>query len=268
MPSNEFVDQFDMVEEDEPIEQAEPVTPEPEPKGDPDVVDDGQQEEPKEDSPEEQPVVNPYDQKFRERGLDRQFKSLDDVLDRLPLMNKWQTELSQRNAELERKFQELNKPQPEPYDPDAFIDNPDKYLEGKYSKAGDVEQLRQKVQYMELAQTVNQFKSVHPDYDEVEPIMTQILQDDPGILQTRNPLEYLYVLARQRKPAGVTAAVEKTKGQIESQVAREKVSAETTPSKPRKPKSTAISVQELQKMPLDELRARFADPGDKEDEGF
>ena len=97
----------DPVEPVEPIEPIEPV------------------EDPEEPTDPEADPPDPYAQLLKDAGLDKQYESVEDLVNRTPDTNRYLTKLEQENAEF-RKALLNNKAEPTPkkpaFDPEAFED--------------------------------------------------------------------------------------------------------------------------------------------------
>ena len=146
--------------------------------------------EPEEAQPEA--GLSAIEQEFKNRGLDKQFKSVEDMMNRVPEMNKHINDLS-----VERKrLRELEKqaPQPEPYkapSSDDFYDDPVSIITKMVEARVGV--VNQKLQQIE----VDSFVNSKSDYAEMEPLMEAQLERNPD-LQTLGirALPVLYQMAK------------------------------------------------------------------------
>ena len=253
---NDLVDPNDQYtgEEEQPIE---------EPKGD--VPEEPQEEEletpleeqPEGEVPQEQPQVDPVTARFKELGLDRQFPGgVDDMLNRMPYMNKWQTQLSQENADLKKKLEERQRTeQQQQYDPETFYQDPDSYLGQKYATKEEIAAMQNQMrsyQDQAFADRYNRFADSHTDFRQLEPVMQQILLDDPGYNNLRDPLSSLYNEAKRRTAHYAQAAVQATQEKVSAETSKEKVRASTEGSG-AKPKSRKLNKDDLYKMSVPEL---------------
>lgn len=251
MPFDDMVDHDDQYGEEEP-EKLEPESGDPQ-DGDP-TEPTGDELEPESGDPE-----NPYDVQFRELGLDKQFQGgVPDALSRLPHMNKYQTHLAQENAELKRKLEETNRPEPRgnnEYDPEQFYQNPYPHLDGRYATVEQVRSLQGQLQADQDARArdgLNRFMQEHPDFNQVLPVMQQVLAMEPGYGQLRDPLPVLYREAKRVMGEQTKANINKTKDGISQDINKQKGRA-VTEGGGTKPKQRKITPDDLYNMPLDEL---------------
>ncbi len=223
---------------------------------------------------EKEPVVeavNPYDERFKELGLDKQYKSVDDMMARLPYYNKYTTQVAMENAELkrqredyERRMRDLEARRPangdgaEPeYDPEAFIQEPQKFLDQRYPTREElavVQRQFQKTQEERLAERLERFAEKHPDIGQVEPFMVQLAQEDPGYLGLKDPLTALYEAGKRRLEAMMPQEKPKPTPVVR-QSDKDKAQTAGTGAKPTA--TRGISPKDLASMSLEELEKYF-----------
>jgi len=245
-----------------------------EPEPSQEVIEPEQVEQPEQVAPE--PVVeekielNPYEQKFVEMGLDKQYKSIDDMIDRIPFYNKYTTQVAQENAQLKRDLEErdrrmrdLQTRRDEPdveYDPNRFVERPHEYLDKRYPTRSEIAELQQRVQKAEedrLAERVERFSEKHPDVAQLQPFMMQLYQQDPGYGYLRDPLTALYRAAKEYVDTQITPtkkAVESTNKIVRNE---EKERAKTTGTGTKPTSTRGISPSDLTNKSIEELEKLF-----------
>ena len=167
-----------LVAEDEPISEPEPQAP-------------------------AEPDLNPMEKMFQEKGLDKQFSSVEDMMSRVPEMNKYINDLGVKNKELE-KLKEQAPPAVEPVkapSADDFYNDPVTVIKDMVDKRQD--EFNQRFDAMEA----NAFINSKSDYASMEPLMEAQLQENPG-LQTLGikALPILYQMAKGKQLSSVQAA--------------------------------------------------------------
>lgn len=143
-----------------------------------------------------EPELSPLEQEFKDKGLDKQFTSIEDMMNRVPEMNKYINDLGVKNKEL-GKLQEQAPPATEPEkapSADEFYNDPlgtikkivEKGQEGYYRRLDDME--------------VNSFIKSKSDYKDMEPLMEEALSDNPGMQALGiKALEPLYLMAKAKQ---------------------------------------------------------------------
>ena len=164
--------------------------------------------------PEEQP--NDDLEPLRSRGLDRQFKSVDEALDYIPGANRHITTLEQDRArilaDIAKPKQDKPPVKPEAFDLEKFENNPDEYLAEYNQSRGFVS--REDV--MRMVDAKMAAKEEHdatmavldtkrnPRLKELGPMMSQIFLEEEALvrsLPTSKGMQYLYNMACARVPA-------------------------------------------------------------------
>ncbi|MFA5382267.1 MAG: hypothetical protein WC356_03810 [Candidatus Micrarchaeia archaeon] len=248
-------------------QSAEPETPEVVGTSEPEQTEQSTQTEPE---TQEEVVLNPYEQKFKELGLDKQYTSIDDMIERIPFYNKYTTQVAQENAQLKRDLEERDKRmrdlqtrRDEPdveYDPNRFVERPHEYLDKRYPTRDEIAALQQRVQKSEedrLAEKVERFSEKHPDVAQLQPFMMQLYQQDPGYGYLRDPLTALYRAAKEYVDTQITPtrrAVEST-----SKIVRhaEKERAQTTGTGVKPTSTRGVSPADLTNKSIEELEKMF-----------
>jgi hypothetical protein len=181
-----------------------------EPETDPDISQIIEDEPaPKTDEPAEEqapegtgePELSDHEKKFFELGLDKQFKGgLDEVLQRIPNMNKYISDLELRNKTL---LENQATPPAEPAKPELpsaeeFYEKPiesiQKMLNAKVNEqlSGINEKL---IQY-----EAKNFENSVPDYKQMEPLMMDQLNLNPGLKQLgTDAFPILYKMAKAQQ---------------------------------------------------------------------
>ena len=137
--------------------------------------------------------VSPFEQKFNELGLSRQFPGgIDEMLSKIPDMNRYITSLEgERNALRDRQAPE--QPNPEPTTEDIF-DDPRNYI--KQAVAGEMETVNNKLADYEY----KSFVASKPDFAQMEPLMEEQLRNNPGLRTLRlDAMPILYRMAKSEQ---------------------------------------------------------------------
>lgn len=169
-------------------QEAKPETPVPTPPPDP-------------ETPPAEVEVDPITKAFREEGLDRQFKSPEEVLRKQREHNRYITQLEQERAELRRQLQSVHTPKPEP-EPKAPITGEDLYADPNaaidrlgVAKRGDVETVQQRVAQIEARQTFDEAVGVMSGIEELQDVATAWRRGQVQYLsnETFNRMNELYM---------------------------------------------------------------------------
>ena len=232
---------------------------------------------------EDQPVVHPYDAEYQRLGLDRQFPGgVVDALNRIPYMNKWQTQLSQEKARLEvekeRMAQQIAEIEAQkrnvPTTPDEkFWENPIPVLDQRYVTPDKLTEYEKKIQNLESRlelQRLNDFNREHPEMDKFikDGTTARILEEEPGIMYLRDPLAEVYRRAKELTAPQTQAVVEKAKETINKNIEQQSLRATTSGTGRKPPVSPArkpLTQQELYSMPLEKLKEYYGGYGSEDE---
>ena len=166
IPDDLKVKPADVIDEDEP---SKPVEAEPEPV------------QPPEGTEEPSPEVNPYDQKFQELGLDRQFPGgIADMLSRQRETNKYISDLeAQRNALRDQQATPKPEPVQAPSDED-LVNSPvaviNQMLESRIQTVQET--VNQRLDNAQL----ERFVESKSDFHDMEPFMAEAFRDHPELI--------------------------------------------------------------------------------------
>ena len=214
--------------------------------------------------------IHQYDKLFQEKALGTQFKDVPDLLNRMPFYNKFTTQVSQENAQLKAERERLQhqidtynknqkQSQEEEHDPDGFYQNPYPILDERYVTADKVEALERRLQAQDqkmLQDRYMRFAESKSDFAQMEPIMTQLAQQDPGYLGLRDPLAALYKEAKSIVGQSTQPIIEKAQEQLSGKRQIEKTKATTTGGGV-KPKQRQVTEDDLHKLSLEDLERAF-----------
>ncbi len=143
-----------------------------------------------------EPPLSPIEQAFKDKGLDKQFKDVEDMMNRVPEMNRYINDLGVKNKEL-GKLQEQAPPVTEPEkapSADDFYNDPVSVIQKMVDKRQD--EYNQRFDDMEM----DAFKSSKSDYRDMEPLMEEALLDNPGMRALGvKALEPLYLMAKAKQ---------------------------------------------------------------------
>jgi hypothetical protein len=204
--------------------------------------------EPPEDTEEEPSEQHPLEKQFYEAGLDKQFKGgLEELLRRVPDMNKYITALE---AERKTLRDQMATREPEPRQApsaDDLYNDPS----GVISKIVDekIGAVNEKLAEMEVKSFVNS----KPDFDEMQPLMREQLEKNPGLgALGYGAVPVLYQMAKATQLEKVAADAAKKA----SQPVVNKESAETSVSKKAVP-IDENSMESYKDMSIEEMRRKF-----------
>lgn len=266
LPNNKDLADLDVDSLEKVLVEAQPGTePEPETK-----VEDVTPEEKPEEKQVEEVAVNPFEQRFKDLGLDKQYKSIDDMMERIPYYNKYTTQVAQENAGLKRRQEEYERrvrdlearrtePAAEEIDADKFLRQPEVYLDKRYPTRAELAGIQEKIQTVEderIRDRIERFAEKHPDTIQLVPFMLKIAEDDPGFMKLKDPLPALYREAREYVDSQVTPIRNKAQATTTASRQIEKDKAQTTGTG-AKPTSRTVTPKDLANLPLDELEKRF-----------
>jgi hypothetical protein len=135
-------------------------------------------EEPVEAPPDTEQERSEHEKRFYEMGLDKQFKGgMDEMLRRIPDMNSYITSLEKERNEYRRQLEGTPKEEPKAPSPDDFYNDPvtaiNRIMDDKMSTVNS--------QIADMR--VQTFIASKPDYGEMEPLMLEQLQNNPGLRQ-------------------------------------------------------------------------------------
>ncbi len=192
LAGEEIPHDLEVAEIDENLLEKEPPTPsEPTPE--------------KEEAPAEagEPELSPVDQMFKDKGLDKQFKDVDDMMNRVPEMNRYINNLGVKNKELSKLQEQAPPPTVEPEkapSADDFYNDPVSVIQKIVDKGRHEDS--QRFDEMEM----NTFVNSKADYKEIEPLMEEALLDNPGMkLLGVKALEPLYQMAKAKQLSKIPA---------------------------------------------------------------
>jgi len=200
---------------------------------------------------QEQPVVNPYEQEFKNAGLDKQFGDLQGMIKAVPGLNQAYTQTRQELAEIRRQMAEMQRrPEPEPaINPDEFIENPakvmDEYIDRKLSA-----KMKSVDERFELEE-VKQFAASKPDIETLVPEMQRALDENPGLYNVpiTERIRVLYTMAKASQiPVIVKDVTQKAKSPVP-----DKSRAEAGTKGVGKPKSTEKTFEDWESMTPEQI---------------
>lgn len=167
--------------------------------------------------------LSPLEQEFVKRGLDKQFGTLEGMMDRVPALNKHVNDLSVERKELMRLKEQAPRPEPvKAPSSDDFFDEPIPVIQGLIDRR--YEEFNQRFDAMEA----NSFINSKSDYSDMEPLMEEALASNPGMRTLGiKALEPLYLMAKAKQLSSVPAPA--------TQPAPKKTSAETSVGKKSPP---------------------------------
>jgi len=176
-----------------------------------DVIDDSKTTPPQDEAPEgtesEQDEPSPFDEfmdKFREYGLEGQFKGgPEEMLRRVPEMNRYITQLEQERAQW-RKQQTTQQESAEVPFPEDFYERPAEVIKKMIqNEMADVNKELQTMKYQA-------FVSSRPDFRELEPIMQEQLDANPGLQALGvDAVPVLYQMAKAQQLAKLAEQTKK-----------------------------------------------------------
>jgi len=158
------------------------------------------------------------DEWFKGTKLSKQFESVDDMVERLPELNRYSTEAAQENAEMRRMLyktfeaHQKNAQVPEKeivYDPEKFIEDPQKFLDSLYLDKGGASEINRKINA--LAEMVGEMRlndttSKLENFDDFEDEVDKLLQNDAGLRNSPRAIENAYYIALGKKAANNKSA--------------------------------------------------------------
>lgn len=207
---------------------------------------------------------------FKQLGLDRKYRSLEDALRSIPEADATITKLSQQQSQTNRQVAELVEQMREQrttaaprveFDPDAFEADPVGHLRrlGLVTKEEVLEEVDRKVFHTIDRREAKEFAAEQTDFEERKPRMDALLQQYPEItmLPRTTVVKILYNLAGPAKPANGSRTVTKP-----APGADKKENATTSGGKASgKRSSGGMSLEQWMKMSPEQMEAYEAKHG-------
>lgn len=171
------------------------------------------------------PELSPLEQAFIDKGLDKQFGSIEEMMERVPVMNRHIDDLSVERKKL-RALQEEATPEPEP----EKLPSSDEFYADPISAINKMMDSREGATNKRLNDMeADTFISSKADYEDMEPLMEEALRDNPWMAAGgTKALKALYQMAKGRQ-------LSKLAGQPAPAPAPKKASAESSVGKKSPP---------------------------------
>jgi len=189
--------------------------------------------------------VNPIQKAFTEAGLEKQFPGgVEEMIRRVPELNKYKTQLEQQNAEYRKQFESQPKKEIEKPSIDDFYNNPTEVIEKLVNQR--VAAVEEKMEQQEI----KNFIASKEDYKTMLPEMTNQLELNPGLEYLPKP-EAVRVLYQLAKAAQIPAMVSDATRKVQKTIP-DRSKAESSPGKSQKG-TVEKSVDDWINMPLKEM---------------
>jgi len=168
--------------------------------------------EPKTEPQETGVELTPIEQEFIKRGLDKQFKSVEDMMSRVPEMNKYINDLSVNNKRLqalEKQAPPKREPEPMPSS-DEFFNSPVEIIEKMIArKQNDVIEKQNEMSARFDKMEKDAFIASKADFKELVPLIEEVLAENEWLLDVGGvkAIKAVYQMAKAEQLSRVPTPV-------------------------------------------------------------
>lgn len=212
---------------------------------------------PQEETPQEQTPINPLEEEYKKRGLDKRFKGgPEKAFDYIPVADKYITTLEQERADLKRQLEEAKRTRTvdQDIDPNQFLENPTATIRKiREDFQHEIEQFRNNVT-SDLEMTKAQiFMESTKDFGDYRDDMQRELMAHPELqsIAPSKAIQIIYKMAKaSRIPEIVDDATRKARGDNPNRERAETSAGNTSQRAPglTPEKLAAMSDEELLKV--------------------